>query len=192
MNDRRAFLKTSGSGVGALMALQAVGIGALFSISCTRREVGAGFSNLTQDEAHELESIAGQIIPVTDTPGAVDAGVIYFIDAALDDGSPFAGLLPLFRQGLADLTQSVAALGTDAVKFSELNSSVQIDMLRAIENTPFFGNLRVLTLIGFLADPKYGGNRNGIGWDVIGLDNRHAWQPPFGYYDEQYRAEGGE
>ena len=32
----------------------------------------------------------------------------------------------------------------------------------------FFGLIRALTIIGFLADPKYGGNKNHIGWKVAG------------------------
>ncbi len=32
--------------------------------------------------------------------------------------------------------------------------------------------------------PSYGGNRDKAGWHLIGFDDRHFWQPPFGYYDE--------
>jgi hypothetical protein len=33
------------------------------------------------------------------------------------------------------------------------------------------------------ASPSYGGNRNLVGWKLLGFDDRFAWQPPFGYYD---------
>ena len=32
----------------------------------------------------------------------------------------------------------------------------------------FFGYLRALTVMGFLAEPKYGGNRNFVGWKLAG------------------------
>jgi hypothetical protein len=53
---------------------------------------------------------------------------------------------------------------------------------------PFFETLRVHTIIGFLVDPDSGraGNRDGIGWKVIGRDRDHMFQPPFGYYDKDY------
>lgn len=40
----------------------------------------------------------------------------------------------------------------------------------------FFGRLVTLTLEGFLGDPKYGGNRNGVGWQFIGF--KACWWSP--------------
>jgi len=34
--------------------------------------------------------------------------------------------------------------------------------------------------------PSYGGNRDGIGWTLLGFDDTHAYAPPFGYYDRDY------
>jgi hypothetical protein len=34
--------------------------------------------------------------------------------------------------------------------------------------------------------PTYGGNRDGVGWKLIGFEDRHTFQPPFGYYDRDY------
>ena len=34
--------------------------------------------------------------------------------------------------------------------------------------------------------PAYGGNRDGVGWKLIGFEDRHVFQPPFGYYDRDY------
>ena len=31
-----------------------------------------------------------------------------------------------------------------------------------------------------------GGNRNGVGWKLIGREREHAFQAPFGYYDKDY------
>ena len=54
--------------------------------------------------------------------------------------------------------------------------------------SPFFETVRVHTIIGFLIDPESGrgGNRDGVGWKLIGRDREHMFQPPFGYYDKDY------
>ena len=47
----------------------------------------------------------------------------------------------------------------------------------------FFELLRTHTLYGFVGNPSYGGNRDRVGWKLIGFEDRMAYQPPFGYYD---------
>jgi hypothetical protein len=34
--------------------------------------------------------------------------------------------------------------------------------------------------------PGYGGNRDAAGWKLIGFEDRHVFQPPFGHYDRDY------
>ena len=34
--------------------------------------------------------------------------------------------------------------------------------------------------------PAYGGNRDRVGWKLIGFEDTHAFYPPFGYYDRDY------
>ena len=41
------------------------------------------FDFFTPEQATEIDSIAARIIPTDETPGARDAGVVYFIDRAL-------------------------------------------------------------------------------------------------------------
>ena len=43
----------------------------------------ARLSFLSAAEAADVEAVAAQIIPTDDTPGAREAGVVYFIDRAL-------------------------------------------------------------------------------------------------------------
>jgi gluconate 2-dehydrogenase gamma chain len=38
--------------------------------------------------------------------------------------------------------------------------------------------------------PRYGGNKNKLGYELIGFDDQHAWAPPFGFYDADYTARG--
>ena len=38
--------------------------------------------------------------------------------------------------------------------------------------------------------PKYGGNRDKVGWELIGFEGDHGpWTYPFGYYDAQVHGE---
>ena len=145
------------------------------------------FAVLTPAEAADMRAIAARIMPTTDTPGATEAGVVFFVDRAF--GS-FAA------DGLADFQREVAALGTRAkarrpaaTRFAQLPIADQDALLIEMEKTPFFRGLRSLVMIGMFADPKYGGNRGEIGWKLIGFENRMSHSPPFGYYDAQ--AAGG-
>jgi len=144
----------------------------------------AGFATLTAAEAVEVEAIASQIIPGGDTPGAREAGVVYFMDRAL--GTFFSAELPAFRKGLAEFQRNFAAHGSSGKLFSQVGGARQCAWLHEVEETPFFNTVRRLTLVGLVALPKYGGNRDKLGWKLIGFEDRHFWQPPFGHYDADY------
>jgi len=166
----------------SMPALLSAGAGA-----CKAKEEGGEFKVLTQAEAAEFEAIAAQIIPSDDTPGAREAGVIYFMDTVLAD-TQSAALGPL-RQGLAGLQSDIWA-SHHAKAFADLGHEQQIEVLKGIENTKFFGTLRFLTIAGMFSNPSYGGNRDETGWKLIGFEGPRAWQPPFGYYDAEYAEKG--
>ncbi len=50
------------------------------------------------------------------------------------------------------------------------------------DGSVFFQQLMELTLEGYLSDPKYGGNRNRVGWHLIGIPDglRSCWWNPHG------------
>ena len=55
-----------------------------------------------------------------------------------------------------------------------------------VTSSEFFETVRSHTVLGFLADPKYGGNRDHAGWKVIGYPGpRHRFG---GYTTEQTRV----
>jgi len=132
---------------------------------------------LTERSWKTVEAITARIIPTDHEPGAVEAGCTNFIDKALAHED--AALKPVYKAGLA---------GVDAVSrkrfgkpFVTLAAEQQDDVLLAIEagkadgwpkgDVPpatFFEAVRAHTIIGFLADPKYGGNRDYAGWRVLG------------------------
>jgi gluconate 2-dehydrogenase gamma chain len=145
------------------------------------------FETLDADTAAEIEAIADQIIPSTDGPGAREAGVIYFIDRAL---STFADHdREAYRTGMAQVQEKRKELFPDSTTIASLTGEQQMALIRAIETTAFFDLLKTHTVLGFLGDPSYGGNREKVGWHGIGIEDRMRYQPPFGYYDAQIGGE---
>ena len=147
----------------------------------TRHSEQAAYVNISAADAVELAAIVDQIIPPDETPGATDAGVVYFIDEAL--GGFMAATAPLIEQGLTDLTNRVKSGGYQHSRFSELAFEQQTAFLKEIEEDQFFNTLHLFTMMGMFCLPRYAGNRDNIGWDLLGFNHQHVWQPPFGAYD---------
>jgi gluconate 2-dehydrogenase gamma chain len=146
------------------------------------REGHLALEVLTTAEAADLAALAEQIIPSEPgAPGAREAGVTYFADRALATFA--AGLTEPVRDGLAAMDRLTAEKHPGAGRFAELDPARQEALMPAVAALPVFGLLRVLVLAGMFGDPSYGGNRNQVGWRLLGFDDRFAWQPPFGYYD---------
>ena len=140
-----------------------------------------GFQSLDPQTAEDVAAIAAQIIPSDDGPGATEAGVIYFIDRALATFD--SSKREAYTKGMAALQQKRLEMFPASKSIASLPRESQIDLIRAIETSAFFELLRTHTLMGFLGNPSYGGNRNEAGWKYIGFDDSMAFQPPFGYYD---------
>jgi gluconate 2-dehydrogenase gamma chain len=188
-SSRRSFLGGAATGLGsAWIASNWSAI--LEAQEHAKRAAASGspgkFEFFSREQAIEVESMAAQIIPTDDTPGAREAGAVYFIDRALTtfDRERQA----IYTQGLADLQTKTRELFPNATNFSSANSDQQIQVLKAIEKTPFFAQIRTHTVTGFLANPEYGGNRNEIGWKLIGFEGKFRYEPPFGYYDGEGKA----
>ncbi len=183
--SRRDFLQSSGALTGA--TLLRIGSPALVAISqsaCTAKEQASAFRVLGNREAADLTAIAARIIPTTDTPGATDAGVIYFIDNAL--AAEMNGELVAVRRGLADFNTALQQAHSETAKFADLSADEQDAFLTSREDGDFFALMRVLTIFGFFAMSSYGGNQGHVGWDSIGFEGHHgAWQYPFGRYDAE-------
>src|SRR5258707_2413113 len=70
----------------------------------------------TAAEAKEVEALASCIIPTDGTPGAREAGVVYFIDRALVTFS--INDQKTYRQGLPEIQKRVHELFPEAASFS--------------------------------------------------------------------------
>ena len=138
------------------------------------------FTYFTREQAADVDAMAAQIYPTTDTPGAKEAQVIYFIDTAL---VTFASdKQDVYAKGLAEL-----ASHTGGKAFASLPADQQIQVLTSIEKTPFFRTVREHTIMGMFAAPLHGGNYKKVGWTQIGYDDSLNFRAPFGAYD---KAEG--
>src|ERR1700736_3107 len=160
------------------------------------------FEFFTAAEAVEIDALSARVIPTDDTPGAREAGVLYFIDRALVTFA--SGDQQTYRDGLSALQSLVRETFPGVGKFSTATPEQQDELLHTMEasqtetKTPprrrslksaqtFLEALRIQTIAGFLIDPEAGlGNRGGVGWKLIGREPEHSFQPPFGYYDKDY------
>jgi gluconate 2-dehydrogenase gamma chain len=153
----------------------------------------------TPDQAKEIDAITSRIIPTDETPGAHEAGVVYFIDRAL---TTFAiDNQKIYREGLPEIAARTHELFSSVDKFSAASAEQQDEVLHSFDepaagaqrpNRPrraaqsFFDTVRLHTVVAFLLDPDAGGDVNGIGWKVIDRERQHMFQAPFGYYDKNY------
>jgi len=185
--SRRSFLATSVAAVVSTWvasdwhAVAAAGELALRAEQSARVGGAVGLAVFTAAQCAELEAMVSQIIPSDETPGAREAGVVYFIDRAV---ATFASQSrAIYLQGFDELRAKTLEMFPGADKFSALNSAQQIQLLTAIETTPFFKTVRDHTVIGMFASPQHGGNQRKVGWELIGFEDTLNFTPPFGHYD---------
>ena len=96
--------------------------------------------------------------------------------------------LPAYRDGVAELDRLAAELepGKD---FCGLDHTGQDRVLTALDERKdaFFTLLLTHTMEGFYGHPRHGGNRDRVGWQVLGYPGPsfpHGNEQPYGWYDE--------
>ncbi|MDD9890817.1 MAG: gluconate 2-dehydrogenase subunit 3 family protein [Gammaproteobacteria bacterium] len=151
------------------------------------RLAGEDFQTITEEEAIEFDAITARIIPTTETAGAREAGVVFFMDAVLGDSREEQHAI--LKDGLREL-QSAAVQEFDVAYFHLLDARQQDQLIESISDTSFFFTLRYLTIAGMFSLPEYGGNRDFVGYDVIGYQNRGAWTQPYSFYDADFTERG--
>lgn len=188
-NSRRAFLHAVLAAGGAWAASDLVGVDEALAWAAHQPATPpTSWQSLTADQATTLEAVLARILPSVDgRPGAREVGAIHFVDRALATFA--ADQQSLYRAGAADLDMRARTRGADA-RFATLDPAQQDAILREVESTPFFEAMRTAAIIGTLALPTYGGNRDYLGWQLLGIEHQGAYQPPFGYYDAEAARQG--
>jgi Gluconate 2-dehydrogenase subunit 3 len=201
--SRREFFTQAGTGLTAVW-LSTHWPGLLAAATHARHAAKSSpppsFQFFSAGEGREIEAITARIIPSDSTPGAREAGVVYFIDRALATFA--ADSQETYRQGLTELQLKIRQTFPELARFSDATTAQQDEILRSLDQqaapsgrrafrsgaagSSFFEMVRAHTVVAFLIDPESGGNRGGVGWKLIGRDLDHTFQPPFGYYDKDY------
>jgi Gluconate 2-dehydrogenase subunit 3 len=187
-SSRRSFLLSSGGWLtGAWVAahLPAIAAAAHHAEQMPADASEARLQFFSPAEAADVEAVCSQIVPSGATPGAREAHALYFIDRSL--GTYFSEMAPDYRRGLKDF-QSGFAAANPGRSFGAAAPDIQMSFLHTADRTPFFEMTRMLTVLGMFSSPKYGGNFQGTGWKLMGFVDQHAFAPPFGYYDAQYKG----
>ncbi len=137
-------------------------------------------------QARTITAAVERIFPADPLgPGAADAGVAVYIDRALSghDGD----LRVTYRRGVEQLDEKARAIA--ACAFADAPPDVQDGVLAAMERDepnlpptphghPFFDTLLAHTREGLFSDPSYGGNRDMIGWKLLGYPGIQLHHPP--------------
>ena len=143
------------------------------------------------DEADTVETLAGRIIPGdTEDPGAREAGVVYYIDRAL--AGPYFGWQGAYREGVRTLNAYTnERYGKKLFELSETDQDAIVGALErgevpgfgeADSSVNFFTMVWSHTIEGMFSDPAYGGNRDAVGWRLIGFPGTQ-----YGYSAEEMR-----
>ena len=203
---RSAGAAVASGAAGLAQAQQASGAGR--GAAAAVRAGPAPYLFFTVADAVFIEAALDRLIPADETgPGALEAGVAQFIDQQLagawgagerryrsgpwQSGTPTQGYqLPftpaeLFRNALAALRQEMQ----DQPPLHRRSAEQQDQFLKTLQSDKrdlggvpanvFFESLWALTLEGFFSDPVYGGNRNAVGWRLVGFPGAYA-----NYYNE--------
>ncbi|MBK7862338.1 MAG: gluconate 2-dehydrogenase subunit 3 family protein [Archangiaceae bacterium] len=129
----------------------------------------------TNEEFAVLSAAVDRILPRDEDPGALDANVHGYIDAALQ-AQQLRKMKEDFTGGLHALDRRCGRM--HKVGFAQATPEQQDDVLKvAFKEAPessgeykWYDLLVTLTMEGFLGDPSYGGNKNKAGWKLMGFD----------------------
>ena len=165
--NRRAFIKSAGLAFGSVL---------LFP-SCLKHNNIYRF--FTPEEALCVIALCEQIIPKDQSPGATDAGVIFYIDRQLS--GVFHYDQDTYRNGIRNLQNfSKKQFGK---AFESLVPDEQIKIMKTMESnqigekdwsggkaSDFFNLILSHTMQGFYGSPIHGGNKNFMSFEMLHID----------------------
>lgn len=128
---------------------------------------------LTALQHATMAAACERVLPKDEDPGASDANVPEFVERQLLTPQ-IEPLKESFLSGLDLLEKRARALTKKS--FAQATPAQQDELLTDFKLSPpdsgeahFYEMLLVLTLEGFLGDPSYGGNKDGVGWKLVGF-----------------------
>ncbi len=143
------------------------------ALTSSAQQQAAPAGALTPAQLKTLEAFVDRLIPADELgPGAVAAGAQNYIDVQL--AGYLAAEKAAFVAGLEGMDEY--AKRVQGAAFTALSPEKRDEVLTAMDTGKadgfpnarnFFTRARRLTLEGTFGDPHYGGNNNGIGWDII-------------------------
>ena len=190
---RRGFLKAVASSA-ALLALKGVEEGSGLTTQAIGAETpSSGHKFFNEHQWATMEALTAQVIPTDKDPGAKEAGVVNYIDIAL--ATVYASQQEMYVLGIKGVDQSAKAMFKKD-RFIDLKPEEQIQLLKAMERDEapgeiwkelpassfFYDCLLTHTYEGFYGDPAYGGNKNYLGWKLVGFpgpSQPRGYFPPF-------------
>src|SRR5215212_9939176 len=131
---------------------------------------------LTPYEARTAAAVFERLFPTDENSlGAIEMGIITYLDRAL--AGVYQDKANAYRLGLAAL--DLAARRRSGMPFAECSAENQDALLTDLERgvlpnfrvppqRDFFEMLRAHLQEGLFADPAYGGNRDKLGWKLLG------------------------
>lgn len=166
--DRRRFLTVTAGGV----------VTGILLTSCSQPGTRL-WRFFTAEEVLTLDAVAEQVIPSDDLPGGRAAGVSTYIDRQLI--SYYRHWQQRYRQGLQALQATSHRLAGQ--EFERLSFAEQARVLTAMERNEvppelweqdspaaFFNLVRDHCLQGYYGTPRHGGNRDLVGYRLVGMD----------------------
>ncbi|MCW5964582.1 MAG: gluconate 2-dehydrogenase subunit 3 family protein [Bryobacterales bacterium] len=146
-------------------------------------------------EADTLAALLNQIIPDDETPGAVGANVIRFLDRHL--ARAYVGHRAAYRKGLQALEDSAHAVyqrSFSALRFEEQEALVErmekgdlpAELWGDLPPREFFRTVRTHSMQGYYGDPRHGGNQDALSWRALGVPH-----PPVRGRDDYYFPKQG-
>jgi len=129
---------------------------------------------LSAEHAAVLEAMLARLIPADELgPGAREAGVMRYLETAL--GEWHAHLLDSYAEGLEALEQRAMAAYEQG--FADCGEARQDALLGQIERDGgFFELVRTHAIEGMFGDPRWGGNADRAGWELLGYPGpREEW-----------------
>jgi gluconate 2-dehydrogenase gamma chain len=127
---------------------------------------------LSREAFATLSAVCDRILPRDEDPGALDLGVPEYLDAML--GTKDLATVHEMLGKVFPVLDKEAAKKFSGKKFAEIAPTDQDAILATWQNgtesrQKFFDIAVSLTMEGAFGDPKYGGNKGGLGFKMMGF-----------------------